>query len=252
MSTWNWEVQPCHELSGLLRDSGFWPGHARAALSRPGLPRELSWKAAQRSNKKKDWCEGPRTQTGPGRIRISPQKRSSHGTLLGPDGNPSRRACNRLRHSKTIEIDRETPFSSNKNDPPSVLPCCTMPHPDPNRPKLDSQLPPLRRNLPLRPMQIARLSRLARSKRAASLEAALSVCCHLHSMSASPLISPVENQYFGTPRHWLVSGDWARQGQRSDVDDSPLEGWRRRLHGFSTSPELRKNDDFPGHPKIVV
>jgi hypothetical protein len=167
-------------------------------------------------------------------------------------GNASRRACNRLRHSKTIGIDRETPFSSNENDPPSVLPCCTMPHPDPNRPKLDSQLPPLRRNLPLRPMQIARLSRLARSKRAASLEAALSVCCHLHSMSASPLISPVENQYFGTPRHWLVSGDWARQGQRSDVDDSPLEGWRRRLHGFSTSPELRKNDDFPGHPKIVV
>ena len=40
--------------------------------------------------------------------------------------------------------------------------------------------------------------------------------------------------------------------QTSDVDDSPLEGWRRCFHGFSTSPELRKNDDFPDHPQFVV
>jgi hypothetical protein len=143
MSTWNWEVQPCHGLSGLLRHSGFSPGDAGAALSRSDMPRELSGRWPNESNNlKKDWCEGPRTQTCPGWIRISPQKRSSHGTLLGPDGNPSRRACNRLRHSKSIGIDRETPVSSNENDPPSVLPGCTMPHPDPNRPKLDSQLPP--------------------------------------------------------------------------------------------------------------
>ena len=40
--------------------------------------------------------------------------------------------------------------------------------------------------------------------------------------------------------------------QTSDVDNSPFEGWRRCFHGFSTSPELRKNDDFPDHPQLVV